>query len=144
MEEPGKTPELLGGFSPGDISEAIAKLREHPEIISAVSSALAGSVSSHKESEISDTNTSPDVPVAASSATAIPMEKITQVMANIGPMLSELSGGATFEKEITGSREEHRYALLCALRPYLSRERREMVDYILKFGKIGELLKKMK
>lgn len=144
MEEPGKTPELLGGFSPGDISEAIAKLREHPEIISAVSSALAGSVSSHKESEISDTNTSPDVPVAASSATAIPMEKITQVMANIVPMLSELSGGATFEKEITGSREEHRYALLCALRPYLSRERREMVDYILKFGKIGELLKKMK
>jgi hypothetical protein len=81
---------------------------------------------------------------AESSVSAIPSEKISQVMATLAPIFSEVSKDSRLEKEITGSREEHRYALLCALRPYLSRERREMVDYILKFGKIGELLKKIK
>jgi hypothetical protein len=59
----------------------------------------------------------------------------------LGPMLSESSFAS---KEIKGSREDHRYALLCALRPYLSEERREVIDYLLRFGKIGELLKKIK
>lgn len=147
MEEPGKTPDLLGGFSPGDISEAIAKLREHPEIISAVSSALAGSAPLPNEppkSDIDSNDAPQNIAAAASGPTGIPIEKITQVMATLGPMLSEINGSYPIGKEITGSREEHRYALLCALRPYLSRERREMVDYMLKFGKIGELLKKMK
>ena len=144
MEERGNAPDLTGGVSPGDISDAIAKLREHPEIISAVSSALSGSGSPSDKAEQSDTDTTHEAPVSASSAPAIPVEKITQAMATIGPMLSELGGSSSVGKEITGSREDHRYALLCALRPYLSKERREMVDYILKFGKIGELLKKMK
>lgn len=145
MEEFGKTTDLLGGFSPGDISEAIAKLREHPEIISAVSSALSGgapSLPGANESSSESDNSAEDT--AASSTAGIPIEKITQVMATLGPMLSEISGSSPAGKEIKGSREEHRYALLCALRPYLNRERREIVDYMLKFGKIGELLKKMK
>jgi hypothetical protein len=144
MEKTGKTPDPLGGFSPGDISSAIAKLREHPEIISAVSSALSGSFSSPKETKPEGMEAPSETAAAESSVSAIPSEKISQVMATLAPMFSEVSKDSRLEKEITGSREEHRYALLCALRPYLSRERREMVDYILKFGKIGELLKKIK
>ena len=118
----------------GNISDAIAKLKEHPEIISAVASALSGNDANtnNKEEKI-------DLP----SSNAFPVEKLSEVMSTLAPMLSEMSSSPV-SKEIKGSREDHRYALLCALRPYLSDGRREMVDYLLKFGRIGDLLKKMK
>ena len=116
----------------GNISDAIAKLKEHPEIISAVASALSGNDTNNKEEKI-------DLPTP----NAFPMEKLSEVMATLAPMLSEMNSSPV-SKEIKGSREDHRYALLCALRPYLSDGRREMVDYLLKFGRIGDLLKKMK
>ena len=116
----------------GDIAGAIAKLREHPEIISAVASALSGSTDAKIEEGSTDVSSTPP----------FPMEKLSEVMTTLAPMLSEVS--SPVGKEISGSREEHRYALLCALRPYLSSDRREMIDYVLKFGKIGDLLKKIK
>lgn len=119
----------------GDISGAIAKLKEHPEIISAVASALSGSSSDNTEA-------AQETKADLSAAPPFPIEKLSEVMMTLGPMLSDASSPAG--KEIKGSREDHRYALLCALRPYLSEERREVIDYILKFGKIGELLKKIK
>lgn len=117
----------------GNISDAIAKLREHPEIISAVASALSGN----------DTTNNKEEKVDAPPSAPFPMEKLSEVMTTLAPMLSEISSPVS-SKEIKGSREDHRYALLHALRPYLSDGRREMVDYVLKFGRIGDLLKKMK
>ena len=108
-----------------DIAGAIAKLKEHPEIISAVASALSGESKSESQSV---------------TKTDFPIEKLSEVMSTLGPILSATSTS----KEDSGSREDHRYALLCALRPYLSSDRREMIDYVLKFGKIGDLLKKIK
>ena len=123
---------ILSGES---IAEAIAKLREHPEIISAVSSALSGGREETREK--------PEEPSAVSAPQSpFPIEKLSEVMTTLAPMLSGTS--SPVGKEITGNREDHRYALLCALRPYLSTERREMVDYLLRFGKIGDLLKKIK
>lgn len=122
----------------GDIAGAIAKLREHPEIISAVASALSGNVNVQNAKEAKSEEVNSD----ASSAPPFPMEKLSEVMTTLAPMLSEVS--SPVGKEISGSREEHRYALLYALRPYLSSDRREMIDYVLKFGKIGDLLKKIK
>ena len=122
----------------GNISDAIAKLKEHPEIISAVASALSGNNGNNTDNNINEEKT--EAPIVSS---PFPMEKLTEVMATLGPMLSEM-GSSPVGKEIKGSREDHRYALLCALRPYLSDGRREMVDYVLKFGRIGDLLKKMK
>ena len=138
---------LGAGISANDISGAIAKLREHPEIISAVASALSEASSASEPSESKDkpiTSVSNPEPLPAAPTPGIPIERISEVMATLAPMLSEISGKSSLPKEIKGSREDHRYALLCALRPYLSRERREVVDQFLKFGKIGELLKKMK
>ena len=116
------------------ISSAIAKLKEHPEIISAVASALSSS------SEQSEPVEAPTEQASAPSAPSIPIEKLSEIISTIGPMLSDNH----LKAEIKGSREDHRYALLFALRPYLSDGRREMVDYVLKFGRIGDLLKKMK
>ena len=118
---------ILNGES---IAGAIAKLREHPEIISAVASALENK--SEKAEDSTPTATQPPFPI----------EKLSEVMSTLAPMLSGAS--SPVGKEISGNREDHRYALLCALRPYLSVERREMVDYLLRFGKIGDLLKKIK
>ncbi len=118
----------------GDIAGAIAKLREHPEIISAVASALsAGTNAENVKSE--------ETVAEPATQSPFPIEKLSEVMTTLAPILSDAS---SVGKEITGSREEHRYALLCALRPYLKSERREVIDYLLKFGRIGELLKKIK
>ena len=138
MDEVGNTGDTMSGFSSADIAGAIAKLREHPEIISAVAGALSSGNSSVQATE--------DAPKAESAAATVnfPIEKISEVVTTLAPMLSEFGGKSPIGKEITGSREDHRYALLCALRPYLSRDRREMIDYMLKFGKIGELIKRMK
>lgn len=128
------------GFSSADIAGAIAKLREHPEIISAVAGALSGAETAPPTQETENTSNAN----AASTPIGLPIEKISEVVTTLAPMLSEFGGKSPIGKEITGSREDHRYALLCALRPYLSRDRREMIDYMLRFGKIGELIKKMK
>ena len=114
----------------GDIAGAITKLKEHPEIITAVASALSGS-----------TEVKSEVAGAAAPSSQFPIEKLSEVMTTLAPMLS---GASPAPKEISGSREDHRHALLCALRPYMRAERREVIDYLLKFERIGDLLKKIK
>lgn len=140
MDEVGKQGDTMGGFSSADIAGAIAKLREHPEIISAVAGALSGTGSSPPPNEAEKAPPAEE----ASAPFNFPIEKISEAVTTLAPMLSEFGNKSSIGKEVTGSREDHRYALLCALRPYLSRERREMIDYMLRFGKIGELIKKMK
>ena len=36
---------------------------------------------------------------------------------------------------------DHRSALLCAMKPYLGEERRQIVDYIVKLSRLGDILK---
>jgi hypothetical protein len=36
---------------------------------------------------------------------------------------------------------DSRTALLCAMKPYLSSERRQAIDYIVKLGRLGDILK---
>ena len=50
----------------------------------------------------------------------------------------ETPTGATAKRSQT---EERRAALLCAMKPYLSRDRQEAIDYILKLSRLGDLLK---
>ena len=38
---------------------------------------------------------------------------------------------------------DRRAALLCAMKPYLSADRREAIDYIIKLSKLGDLLKSL-
>ena len=138
MDEIEKSGEVTDGLSSAAIAGALSKLREHPEIISAVAGALSGGNQSAK-SESDEASAVTD----GGSVAPFSIEKISEAMTTLAPLLSGMGSSRT-EKEIKGSREDHRHALLCALRPYLSRDRREMIDYILKFGKIGDLIKKMK
>ena len=140
MDGSEKTAELFDG-SAGGISEAIEKLRQHPEIISAVASALSGSFSQAGEnaSETGDTSGEKGSP---SPVGGISPEKLSEVMAAVGPMISSLGGN--HQKDSKKSPAGNREALLCALRPYVSRERREMIDRLMGFIKIGDLLKKTK
>ena len=139
--------DASGGIPQSAISSALALIKEHPELLSAVASTISKASPPHSNpdqgSESISAESVPDS-TAPSDASPFPVEKISEVMSALAPMLSELGGKQQFPKEITGSREEHRYSLLCSLRPYLSNERREIVDYILKFSKISELIKKIK
>ena len=36
---------------------------------------------------------------------------------------------------------DHRTALLCAMKPYLGNERRQIIDYIVKLSRLGDILK---
>lgn len=139
--------EPTGGIPPSALSGALAMIKEHPELISAVASAISGSSPTETQESQNEESKGSEYPEAESASAEVPnlpIEKISEVMTVLAPMLSELGGKQVPPKEIKGSREEHRYALLCSLRPYLSEERREIVDYMLKFGKISELIKKIK
>ena len=101
-----------------DLSEMIEKLRENPEIVSNVASALGlGSIPPPDREE-------------SQSAAQLP-----QMLSAIAPLVTQGSGAG---------HDDQRLALLLALRPYLNHERQEIIDYIIKFSKIGDLLKKLK
>ena len=53
------------------------------------------------------------------------------------------SGAAASVKDIPVSSKgtDSRTALLCAMKPYLSEDRRNAVDYIVKLSRLGEILK---
>ena len=105
-----------------DLSEMIEKLKENPEIVSNVASALGlGTPSPHEQT---DENVTAQLP---------------EMLSAISPLISKGSNHG----ETTHS-DDQRIALLLALRPYLNHERQEIIDYIIKFSKIGDLLKKLK
>ena len=124
-----------------DLSEAIGKIMEHPELISMVASVLGGTPPSQGDQ---NSNPSPPAPqVEASKATeSAPVSGAppADIMASIAPMLSRLSTiGSQSNKDI-GLDAKHRQ-LLCALKPYLSDSRKSAIDYILKISQMSGLLK---
>ena len=116
----------LGSIPPDALSGAIAQLSAHPEIISAVASALGGS----KESEMNN-------PAPTSATPSAP--NFSALMDSITPVMAALGG-----KHKKDPRDEHRYALLCALKPYLNEDRRRVLDNILRIGQLGDIFKMMK
>ena len=140
MDGPEKTAELFDAPQ-GGRSEAIEKLRQHPEIISAVASAFSGGISQNEDisPESDDASTEKE---SSRQLGGISADKLSDIMATVGPMLSSL--GVGYAKDARGSTDGNREALLCALRPYLSHERREMIDLLMRFMKIGDLLKRTK
>ena len=61
--------------------------------------------------------------------------------------VTESSPEPTLSKDTPASLTRHspssdsRTALLCAMKPYLSRDRQNAIDYIVKIGKLGDILK---
>ena len=103
-----------------DLSEMIERLKNNPEIVSSVASALGLGESERSEGKPSDP----------------PAGELPEMLSVFAPLLSKGGG----EKH----HDNNRTTLLLALRPYLNHERQEIIDYIIKFSKMGDILKKLK
>ena len=123
----------LSAIPPEALSGAIAQLTAHPELISAVASALG---SNTPQSEPSPEESAEAAPVSAPSS---PQLDLGSLMGSIAPVMAALGG-----KRKKDPREEHRDALLCALKPYLNDERRRVLEHMLKIGQLGDIFKMMK
>lgn len=74
----------------------------------------------------------------------LPEEEFHSFMETIGnaaPLVKSLLHPGTGGDHKEGGRCERREALLCALKPYLSRERCEAIDYLLRLWRIGDSIK---
>ena len=119
----------LSSIPPDALSGAIAKLSEHPELISMVASALGKGTEPPTEQQATSSAALPSQP----SPTQSP--DLSSLIGSIAPVMAALGGNRKKDP-----REEHRDALLCALKPYLSEDRRQMVDRIMKLGQISDIL----
>ena len=54
---------------------------------------------------------------------------------------ASVSAAALKDTSVHGRGSDSRTALLCAMKPYLSDDRRNAVDYIVKLSRLGEILK---
>lgn len=116
------------GLSDG-ISAAIGKLMEHPELISMVASALGR-----------DTQAASQDPPPASADAPTEEKPPADTLAAFMPMLSRLSGALGKE----GQKNAPHAQLLCALKPYVSENRRTAIDYVLKLSQVSALMGGMK
>ena len=122
MNENGLDPSAL---TPDAIAGVISQLTQNPQLLSTIASLIGASPTATK-SESSEATAEPS-PVTA---------QTQDVLSLLSPILS----GA----QKRSSECQHREALLCALKPYVSGRRAEMIDHILKYGKFGDMLKKLK
>ncbi|MBR3879469.1 MAG: hypothetical protein IKJ24_05020 [Clostridia bacterium] len=69
------------------------------------------------------------------------------VSAPVSAPVSEADPESTTPKDVPAALVNHspgadsRTALLCAMKPYLGRDRQNAIDYIVKIGKLGDILK---
>ncbi len=100
-----------------------------------------------KKSETDATQASASVPtdgLASLLSDPSALEKLPQIIAVMKPLLGSLSVPAAPVKDAKQSPELCRDNLLCALKPFLSPERRDAVDAILRISKLGTILQQLK
>ena len=114
------------------ISGAISKILEHPELIGMIGSMLT---SSKPTEEIPK-----DAPKEEATAAEVsqPAASGADMLASLAPMLSRLQGSSGISHK-----DDKRECLLCALKPYLSKERCEAIDQMLKISRISDVFKNM-
>ena len=79
----------------------------------------------------------------------LPEEEFSALLQSIGkaaPLLGGLLGGGGHTQEHTPHTDAcaRREALLCALKPYLSKQRCDAVDYLLRLWRVGDAIKGLK
>lgn len=127
------------------ISAMIDKILANPELISMVASALSSPSSAAASTEaVQESAPSADSAQASADAeaSAAPSaaDKLPELMTALMPALASMKGGAPKGSHGGGDR---RSCLLVALKPYLSRERCEAIDYMVKLGKISDVFRNM-
>ncbi len=127
--------------APPSIADAIEKLRDNPEIISMVASALGGSSNlkpeSKKESEPPRDNAEVQTDGVPSPA------NMGQLVSSLAPLLSSMgrSSGRDSQPHERDGRTSEREALLCALKPYVNENRRAAIDYVIRISQVSDMFK---
>ncbi len=129
-------PETPSGGIP-DLSSAINKIMEHPELISMVASVL-GNDSDKADNPRADSSTETPTDTEAS----VSPKPTPEVISALVPMLSKIT--ALGNGEAISKKSFKHEALLCALKPYLSTSRVEAIDYIIKISKMSSLIQGLK
>ncbi len=129
-------PETPSGGIP-DLSSAISKIMEHPELISMVASVL-GNDSDKSESTVTDNSTE----IPSNEKVSASLNPTPEVISTLVPMLSKIT--ALGSGEAISKKSFKHEALLCALKPYLSSSRVEAIDYIIKVSKMSSLIQGLK
>ena len=132
MNESDISREASGGaLDDARLSGAISKILEHPELIGMIGSVLASPPSVKEEPSEAPTQANASE-VAAGGG---------DILKGLAPMLSKLQNAS---KSISHGDGDHaRECLLVALKPYLSKERCEAIDQMLRISRISEILKNM-
>jgi hypothetical protein len=111
-----------------DLSGIFDMISKNPDIIKNAVNAFSGMTQTTPSSEVQKPRE--EVNVASPSVPNLDPSMLTSLL----PMLTN---GQKSHKD--GKPNHH--DLLCALRPYLSHERRAVIDKMLEFGQLGDILK---
>lgn len=125
-----------------DLSLAISKLMAHPEILEMASSVLHAP---EEQAEAPKKSAAPgDDPQKEAEKAAAKPASADSALPELFSLLSPLLKRRGSDKGFDGAALRKGIALLLALKPYLSPSRCETVDKLVQFGKIGEVLEKLR
>jgi len=109
-------------------------------VASALTSPPSAASAEGSQESAPPTDSAPASADAEASAAPSAADKLPELMTALMPALASMKGGAPKGSHGGGDR---RSCLLVALKPYLSRERCEAIDYMVKLGKISEVFRNM-
>ncbi len=126
------------------LKSIIGTLSQNPELIKSIVSSIGAMSNPESDPGDKDAHTSP-LPLGEENAeektsSVSPLDLSSLSPELIGKLPAVLS---LFSEKKTASKsknEANREALLCALKPYLSREKADTIEKIIKLSKLGELL----
>ena len=124
-----QSPQQLSSDGDTRISDAIGKLLKNPELIGMIGSMMASAskpASAEEEQPVSEE--------------ATPAVSGTDMIATIAPMLSSMQKAASTPHSAENDR---RSCLLRALKPYLSKERCEAIDQMIRISLISDVFRNM-
>lgn len=123
------------------IADAMERLLAHPELLASVASAIGlGKPSSAQERtpDAHDDETPPDTPEKTLPASAPQAADLGGTVAAFAPLLTAFTGKGDTKAN------DPRSCLLRALKPYVSHNRAQAIDTILRLSLVSEAFKKMK
>ena len=129
-------------------ADALSSILSNPDAMARIR-AMAEQLTSSGASPVTNSAVTP-APIGENTADGLAsvlsnpalMAKLPQIMSMLTPMLS--SPPTPAHNEAHKSTEDHRNDLLLALKPFLSPERCQAVDTILRIARLGTILRQIK
>ena len=142
-EQGEKLSDTSGAGLPPNFSQLLDKVLANPEIITAVASALSQNSSKSEEETPSETSATSAETVAETPSAppdiAVMAQKLPEVLKLLTPSQTEGKKSAPLSHSA-----DSRACLLNAMKPYMSKQRCEAIDYIVGFSRIADVLKHLK